>query len=317
MTNTTKFPITVIFFIISLIVCTVIRYLQYSAVILSENGFFAHDGGFLNRAYHTGFAGAAVIMLITILIDKKRKCSIRRCKAGGITIINELHPAQAVIGAVLTAACGFLLAIDAVASIAQSAPIMLTITLILAALGYTFIAFIIITDRRISPITAIGFLFIAACCVCTAALEFMARTFIANLSARLVILSVNVLLALFFLNCGRIVVRNETRLTAITAALFGYSAVLLIISDSIARVLYYYSVDAFSQNNLINSDNGFGLPSAVFIIQAAVVLWFIFTFSMKRKYAGDDVIVAQENEEKDEIEIEIPEIPAADGDTVS
>jgi hypothetical protein len=325
MTNKSKFPITAIFFVLALVGCTFVRYLQYSTVILPENGFFDYDGGFLNNSYYIFFGSAAGVFLLSAIIDAKRKCGIRsgvrrRSKSDRKLAVNinirRLSTPCSTIGAILLSACGFLSAIDAI-EIVQSfsrgnAPLMQMAATIAAALGYTVIAYVIFMNKKFLPITALCFLFIAACHVSVAALEFMQRTYIANLSSRLIILSANLLLALFFLCCGRIIVGSETRLTALSTTIFGYSLVVMILSDALSRLWYYYTTDGEMQRYLIaQPNNGFELPGILFIAQAVTVLWLMFALSAKKKNVTDAEFVLDSDDSvipKEEIDEELLEI---------
>jgi hypothetical protein len=340
-----KFPVIVLFFVLALIGCTFIRYLQYSTVILPETGFFAHDGGFLNSAYYVVVGGFSVIFILTALLDMKAKRGIRSGyrkitltkeekkelkknkdeKSKLFTSSNpqlkrELSSVSSVIGAVLVAATGFFLAIDAIDAVQgvfdASVPFMKAVTMTFAALGYTFVAYVILTHRKIVPSTAIAFLFIASCYVSAAALEFMERTYIANLSARLIVLSVNLMLAVFFLNSGRITVHSENRVSALYTTLFGYLAAVLILSDSVARMVYYYTVSDEVQAVLTfpNNDNGFEVPDILFMLQALAVLWLIYAFSSKKKSKFEELQQSQ-NKEDENNENDVIEMFTDDGNT--
>jgi len=323
-----KFPITVIFFALGLFGCTFARFLQYSEVILPESGFFEHDGGFLNHIYYIVFGVSAALILASTLIDMKLKRGIRigkrlvektvrlretpvkpekAKKAQKAANIRILPTVGAIIGAVITGACGYLLMINAfyaVQGTIQSGDpsILQSATLCMAALGYTFTAYSVFAAKKIVPAISLAFLFIAACYVSMAALEFMARTYIANLSGHLILLSTNLLLAMFFLNCGRIIVQTATKFTAVCATVFGYSAVILALSESIARFWYYYSADG--SHKAVLDYYGFELPSVLFMVQAAGVLWVIYALSAKRstieREEAEESQEASENPENEE-----------------
>jgi hypothetical protein len=331
MTNSkskSKIPLVSLFFVLALIACTAVRYLQYDSVIETDSGFFTHNGGIMNHAYYIFFAASALGFLLTAIVDMKAKRGIRSSlspvskskkkspkarkaqekAAARPAHIRQISPVSAVVGVVLTAVCGFFVCLDAVEAVqsmftAQSTPIMQTATLVLAALGFTFTAYVIFTRRKLMPVVAIAFLFISACFVSAAAMEFMERTYIANLSSRLIILSVNLLLAVFFLSCGRIIAQSETSLTAVSATVFGYSLAVLILSDSAARIAYYYMTDSVTRAQLVSSSNGFELPSPLFLIQAGVVLWIIFALSAKKKSGTKETEKIDENDEIYETEV--------------
>ena len=276
---TAKIPFTAIFFAVMTILCTIIRFLQYSAVIREDNGFFETEGGFLNKAYYIFFAIFVAGVLMLTFVAKKGKRSITGSKSG-----KELPPAVCIIGAVLFAVCGFFLALEGIAAFQNQAVAVLKVTVLLATFGFTFTGFIIFVHKRIAHVTALAFLLISSFYICAAAIEFMQRVYTTNLSSRLIVLSVNILLSVFFLSCGRLTARSETKSTPFTATICGYSVVLLIFSDAIARMLYYYSVDEMTQNRLLTTTgNGFELPNLLYVIQGIAVLWLIYALSAKRE----------------------------------
>jgi len=282
-----KIPLVALLFAISLIVCTVIRYSQYASVIWPDDGFFKFNGGFLNNAYYIFFAIAVVGFFVLAYFDKKVERGIIREKSTGLM----LSPVSSFLGAFITAVCGFLLAYDAINAYLGKAPFIQYFTLAIAAIGYTFIGYSVFTHRKIVPFTALAFLFVSACYICIAAMLFMQRIYILNLSAMLIMLAVYLLMAVFFLSCGRIVVRSETRYTTVFCTVCGYSAVLLLISDSVARTLYYFTCGSETQDilNINAQTNGFELPTPLLILQGIAVLWFLFALSYKNQNIGHEM----------------------------
>jgi len=295
-----KFPLTAAFFALALIVCTVVRYLQYYSVIKPDNGFFIYDGGFLVHAYYLLFAVFAAGLVGLAIVDGRAKRGILKNKPASVSGGRKLSEIQSVTGAVLSAVCGFFLALELVDALGKNSSLISLIAMSLAALGFTFVAYVIFTKRSLVPVTAIAFLFIAAYFVFEAAAEFMQRIYTVNLSARLIVLSVNLLLSLFFLTVGRITVRSEGRFTAILATIFGYSLVLLALSDAASRLLYYsycHQDDRAVADALLTNNNGFTLPQPLFIAQAIMVLWFVFALSSKKREKKYEHEKVDENEE--------------------
>ena len=306
-----KIPTVAIFFGISLIACTLIRYLQYAITIRIDNGFFDieyRDGFFnLNNAYYIFFAVFAAVIIALAFIDKSTGCGIvsggrgpfktEKNKKPEIKPLNlKVSVLSAVIGMVLFAVSGFLHFLLAIREFQGDLGILMKLATVAAALGYTYAGFAIMLNKKVVPYTGIAFLFIAAYNSGKGIVEFMQRIYTVNLTSRLIEMGVYVLLALFFLCCGRIVVRSETRFTQLTATLSGYSAVLMIVSDGFARIFHYYSSDIDTQRALIDNNNGFELPGLLFFIQGAAALWLIFAFSAKRGSA-----LYEKDSEDDEI----------------
>ena len=292
-----KIPLITPFFAIALTACTIARYLQYTTVVEIESGFFAFDGGMLNHIYYIFFAIAAAGFIALSLIDKKAgrgiQSNIRKAKKGEKTVraIRKTPPplstVYAIIGAGISAFCGFLLATQAVTDFQKGVHFIPLAAVILAALGFTFAGYVIFTHKKITPIASLAFLVIAANYICSGSIIFMQRVYTKSMSAVLIELSVLLLLSVFFLACGRIAVQSETRFTASIAAVCGYSLVLLAISDAVSRILYYYSIDASTQHALLrHNDNGFTVPTPLFIAQAVMVLWLIFALSARNQTAA-------------------------------
>ncbi|MCL2036223.1 MAG: hypothetical protein FWG83_02400 [Oscillospiraceae bacterium] len=321
MSKKSGISVTSIFFFVAAIACTVVRYLQYSSVIKTEDGFFAYDGGFLNEAYYFFVAGAAVLFLFTALLDAKlgrgirsqykpapKKPKNKQKKASKTSetlflpeetrpgVVIRVFSAVAIIGAIVFAAAGFFsgLAVAAVFEDVFSGglPVFNLILPIVAALSYTFVAYTVLVRRKLPPVTAIAMLLIAASCAGVAATEFMERTYILNLSARLVFLVTFLFLAVFFLSCGRIIVKSESRGTAVFATVSGFMSALLIISDGVARLIHYYSINGEIQHDLMRHNNGFELPTLQFFLQGGGVLWLLFALSSRAAYS--EVEVAKE-----------------------
>ncbi|MCL1866989.1 MAG: hypothetical protein FWF82_06235 [Oscillospiraceae bacterium] len=336
-----KFPLVIIIFLISLTALTIVRYMQYDSAIIPESGFFMHEKGLLNNLYYILFGISAALMTVFTLIDMKSKRGIRskfdknkKIKKDDIEAIEgeawkkslgfgfensdyvlklkEYSAAFSIIGGILLAACAFLISFDAIDAVERITPknisIMEMVTLIAALFGFMFVSFTIFTKRKIVPITAISFLFIAACCVSRAASRFMEITYISNLSVNLVSLSANLLFSLFFLNCGRITVQSETRFTALSATIFGYGAVAMVLSDSISRIIYYNSCDSTTRNLLSAPDNGFSMPpSPLMIVMAFTVFWLLLALSSRNKKIGKNgnLPPSKEEEEIDNEEKEV------------
>jgi hypothetical protein len=300
-------------------------------VINPHNGFFAHDGGFMNSAYYAGIGITAAVLLILTFVDIRRGCGIlsnvekapkksaKREVADVLAEImtdvatgakkvlpqrawtSEMPMPVALFGGILLGFCGFSLALrfSHEASSGTALPLAL---LGAAALGYTFTAYAIIAYRKFVPIIAIAFLFIAGFSASEAAFEFMKRSYTANLSSRLILLSASLLIAVFLLSAGRIIVRSETRFTAYSATVSGYLGASLILSDFAARLIYHGSADAELQSLLADRGavSGFELPDPMFITQGLVILWVIFALSVKAK--AKEVETSEEVENIENIE---------------
>jgi hypothetical protein len=245
----------------------------------------------------------------------------------------------AVIGAILTGFCGTALTIEfyGVATAGDSGWVPLAV-LAAAALSYTFIAYAALAYRKLVPVTALALLFIAGHNAGGAALEFMERSYTSNLTTRLVILSVGLLVAVFMLSAGRMVVRSETRFTAYSATVSGYCAFILIVSDFVARLVHYFSLPESCAESCCNelafalalcrgggtrgelleyaSVSGFELPGPFFIAQGLVILWLLYLLSAAPRGATPPAEIAEnaaeaelkETEETDEIEETIEEV---------
>jgi hypothetical protein len=291
-----KLPWTAIFFLPALIGFTLIRYFQYEQVINPQNGFFVHDGGFLNHAYYAVFAVAAVIFLVLNIFDKRAKRGI----LGGKPAKAEFSLPFALIGGITALFCGGALILEfyniaAAGETAQIGIIPVALTAI-AALGATFAGYSFIAHRKLIPFVALAFLFMSANYAGVAALEFMARSYTANISARLVILSVSLLMAVFLLSAGRIIVRSETKFTIYTATLSGYLVAALILSDFTARLLYYFTATDELQVRLTDyaQTSGFEIPSPVFVAQGILVLWLLVALTIRGNQS-------EENNETDKL----------------
>lgn len=297
------FPRVATLFAFSAIISTVIRYLQYSTVIEIDNGFFAHGGGILNHAYYITFAVTVVAFIFLGFRDKSEGCGIMRKKSANLS----LSPIASVIGAGLTAYCGFMFASGAITAFQNEAHLVELTALSIAALGYTFLGYQIFTHKKITPICSIAFLLIAANYACTASVVFMQRIYTVNLSPQLIILTVYLFLSIFFLSCGRIIVRSTTRFTAFFATICGYSLVILTLSDAVARLVVYSGLDVIERTTMIGRDNGFELPTVIYFAQAVTVLWFLYALSVKRSKEEAEEVEEVEEVEVDENEKEIKE----------
>ncbi|MCL1881847.1 MAG: hypothetical protein FWF76_06685 [Oscillospiraceae bacterium] len=320
----TKISTIAIVYIPMLLVFTVVRFLQYSRVIEPDSGFFAVDGGFMNSFYYIVIGISVILMLLFVLIDRRLQRGILskavKSKKGIVQdVVAELDPAIAellpnnadsthleekslttvlpkprtelpiafvVVGTVLAGVCGIGIALQFVTLLSEGNAGLLRLALLgLSSVGMTFVGFSLVTKRKIVPAVALALLFLAGFSVSTAAIEFMARTYTANISSRLIILSANLLFAVFFLSVGRIIVKSETRFTAIVATLSGYLVTLIALSDFIARAAYYLTTNEETRLILSNglNENGFELQSPVFIAQAFLVLWFLHSLSVSVK----------------------------------
>jgi hypothetical protein len=334
-------PLTAIFFAIVLAGMTVVRFLQYSEVIDPHNGFFTHDGGFMNIAYYVNFAAATVLMLLFAIIDKRGKRGIlsnsgKSLKEDIKTDLTVLLPEVALLdkdagegknrrdsqddttipsrawkkhvpltvglgGALFTSFLGGGLLLRFWHAFMEGDTGWLRLFLFAAAgLGYTFVAYSVVAHRKLIPAAALAMLFIAGFSASEAAFEFMQRAYTANISSRLILLSVNLLYAVFLLSCGRIIVRSETRFTAYCATLSGYMGLGLIFSDFVARLVYYHTADSAVQETLTfyTAANGFELPGPEFIAQGFVVLWLIYVLSARHKGTNTEVEEIGENKEE-------------------
>jgi hypothetical protein len=266
-------PKTAVFFILTLIISMVVRCLQYSAVIKPENGFFDTGGGFLNTAYYVLFLLSIIGLFVFAVWDRKTKTGIRKRNS------LRVSSGAAAAGGVFTAVLGFLFTYEAVKAVINKSGFMEILLFLSAAGGYTLIGYVIFTRKRFLPVTGIGFIMLAVHYTFSAAGEFMSRIYIASLSSRLIILSVNLLLAAFFMFAGRIPVHSRTRSTAVMVTVLGYSAALLIFSDGFARFIYIMTADKETKDFVYAAANGFNLPQPYYLIQGAAVLWLIFALS--------------------------------------
>jgi len=294
MTTKIKFPWVAAFFPVALIALTLIRFFQYTNVINPQTGFFEHDGGFLNHAYYAGLAVMAVGLLVLNLLDKRAARGI----LGGKPANPNFGLPFALVGALPAMLCaGSLFPFSFSAGEAQQLETIPLILTILAALGFSFAGYSFIAHRKLLPLVALAFLFMAAYFAGESALEFMERSYTANLTTRLVILSVSLLMAIFLLSAGRIVVKSETKFTIYTATLSGYLLIALIISDFTARLLYYFTAEETLQDTLTTyaATSGFELPSPMFIAQGILVGWLLFALTIRGNQS-------EENEETDKLE---------------
>jgi hypothetical protein len=311
-------PLTAILFLPITVALTMIRYLQYLHAITPQNGFFVYESGFLTltNAYYIAFAAAALLMLIVALLDRRANKGILNGSAGKLkddvakevgVILPEvalLLPSQGatppqkplrlwntrlslpctIFGAVLFSFCGFSLFLELSRTLGTSDSNWLyPLLLVFAGLGYIFVSFSTISCKKLYGPAALGFLFIAGLCSYLATIEFIERSYTSNISAKLIVLSANLLLTVFFLSCGRIIVRSETRFTSLSATLCGYMTVALIISDFTARLLYFFTADDALRTTLVNfaEINGFELPNPMLVAQAFIALWLLYVLSAK------------------------------------
>ncbi|MCL1904176.1 MAG: hypothetical protein FWF94_07150 [Oscillospiraceae bacterium] len=305
----TKFPLVTLFFIIALITSTIIRFLQYETVIRIDNGFFEYGMGFINNAYYIFFAIFAGGAAILTFVDRKRKCGILSRRGLKTPSSYKFSSLTAVLGIIIFTVCGGLVFLNTFAVLSYKdgdITVIMKIIMCLTVLCYTYIGYAVVAKRAIKPLFAIALLVIAGHCVGVAVEEFTQRVYTIHLTARLIELSSNILLALFFLSCGRIIARSETRFTTLFATVTGYSAVLLIFSDGLSRLFYYYGSNPEMQNALVVGDNGFFLPLPLFFAQGFAVLWLLLALS-DRKYSIDN---EEENEEIETFEsLRVPETP--------
>ncbi|MCL2633408.1 MAG: hypothetical protein FWD34_02715 [Oscillospiraceae bacterium] len=268
---------TAVSFAILLPLCFIIRYLQYSTVIKPENGFFILDGGFLSMAYYVAFAVSMVLFAVLAIFDRKTNCGATR---GGV---KRLTSGSASFGGIILAATGFLYAYEGVI-LFLSGNLFQTALLVGVALCYIGIGVVIFSKKRLLPWCAMLFILLAGFHVFSAGSEFMTRIYIANLSARLIILIIHLGLAAFFLSCGRAFLRAQTKRSPIFMLIYGYSACLLVFSDGLARVAYAFTADVSVRDVLLNPnvENGFLKPELYFFIQGLAVLWLIYALSAKK-----------------------------------
>jgi len=268
-----------VFFIIALIVCLIARYLQYSSAINAETGFFIKRGEFLNSAYYIFAALSAIVFFIFAFSAK----SVR---------ITRFSPQSAGFGGLLMVFCGILCAVEAFIS---GYRFVMRFALILGAVGFVFAGAVIYFKKRPQPVCGSAFLLLSLYGTVSAAGRFMSLIYIRNLSAQLIILVSDLLSAMFFLSAGKAFIRAKTRLSAVTARVSGLAAAMLILSDGLARYVYYYASEKDIRRVLASSDNGFALPDASFLIRGAVILWLVFVFAVKFKKREDSRNVAPEN----------------------
>ncbi|MCL1831541.1 MAG: hypothetical protein FWG45_01365 [Oscillospiraceae bacterium] len=159
---------------------------------------------------------------------------------------------------------------------------------IAAALGFLYTAFSVIAYRKLVPTTALALLFVAAHCACESAAEFMERAYTANMTTRLVLLGANLLLAVFLLSAGRIVVRSETRFTALCTTVAGYLAAGVIFSEGMAVFSHQNGLTDETRLLWQESTNGLELPTILFLMRGAVVIWLLYTLSAGARNKDSD-----------------------------
>jgi hypothetical protein len=304
MTKLKKIPCAAVFFAFALFLFTWMRLEQYTTVIRTDNGFFEHDGGAMNSVYYAIFGVAAALFLVFSLLDKSEKRGIVKGKSAG----TNLSPAAVLVGTVLAGVCGVCFGVEAYSSFLDKTAPFPVILMILAAVSYTFVAYSVASHKKITAVVSIAFLFIAGNYVCNAAILFRERIYVASISLCLIMLTANLLLAVFFLNCGRIIVRSASRLTDIFAVISGYLAALLVLSDGAARFIYYFTAsdEVRTQLDLYSKANAFELPTPLYMTQAAAVLWFIFALSMKKGGETEEAADEEEPKESEEREELLP-----------
>ncbi|MDR0222515.1 MAG: hypothetical protein LBI38_03125 [Oscillospiraceae bacterium] len=275
-------PKTAALFIIALPVLTAARYLQYSTVVNPENGFFELNGGFLNIAYYVFLVASVIMAAVFAFWDMKTKRGLRKGK------ITRISVKSSVVGGMIMAAAGFLFAYEAAALFLGGGGALVFSAFLLAAAGFTLTGFALFSYGRLFPLTGFAFLLLTLFYTFRAADEFMARINVTSISARLIILLVNLTSALFFLSCGKIFMRAQTKFTPIFTAVCGYTASLLIFSDGAARLAHLAITDRETAGFLISAENGFNKPEPSFFFQGAAVLWLIFTLSVKTRRRKTD-----------------------------
>ncbi|MCL2754654.1 MAG: hypothetical protein FWD35_02905 [Oscillospiraceae bacterium] len=305
-----KFPWAGIFFPAALILLTVIRYYQFANVITPQNGFFVNDGGLWNHAFYIAFAVASAGFLALAILDKragrgvlsswrkqpKPPKGVKKSDAPEIALPKtsfEFSLPVALIGALPLMYCGGAVILEVFyrnAANGVERSMIPFVLLALAGLGYTFAAYSFIAHRKLAPVVAIAFLFIAAHNASEAALEFMTRSYIANVSTRLVVISVFLLFATFLLSAGRVIVKSETQYTLYTTTLSGYLAASLILSEFAARLWYFFAAEESLRNTLTEYAplNGFELPDAFFVAQGLFALWLMYVLSTKGRISEED-----------------------------
>jgi hypothetical protein len=333
---------TAVAFVLILIALTVLRFLQYRDVIDPKSGFFAHDGGWLTAAYYAGVAVAAVVLLALAIVDIRRGSGIlsnvekspkKNAKQEITDVLSEIMtdavvgvkkvlPQRAwnsrislpvaIIGTILTGFCGFGLAMRFAAASGNATALQLAL-LAMAALGFTYAAYSFLAYRRLVPTVALAFLFIAGFSAAESAFEFMQRSYTSNISARLILLSVNLLFAVFMLSAGRVIVRSETRFTSYSATISGYLAAGVIMSDFAARLLFYFTAESELQETILDfaAISGFELPNPQFIVQGLLVLWVMYALSARAKHMNTEVKAIEESTE------ESPQSGGSDSDSAA
>jgi len=251
-------------FALTFVVCTVTRYLQYSAVVNVENGFFMNNGGFLNDAYYVFIAISAALFLLFSIISENPK-------------ITRLYAPDAAFGGVIAVSCGILYAYAAIE------PNPFNPLLLVGAIGFVYVGVSVFIKKRLMPSAAPAFLILAVFYTIKAAAKFMAVIYIRNLSAELIVMLGDLFAAVFFLAAGKAFIRAFTKPAAVLTKLCGYTSALLVFSEGFARYIYYYTSESDIRRAVLAADNGFTFSETAFLTQGAVILWLIYVLTVKKR----------------------------------
>lgn len=248
------------------VVCTVLRLLQLSSVIDYETGFFHTYSGSLSWILYAflGAAGAAFVLLS--VLDRRRKCFFYTKRMGQIDGTETL-----LCGVMYLLAAVFVL-IDLAGQIGGGAGIHVVLSCCVGAGGYLLAGASLVKNKRITASAGFSFLMLGFYYTMMSVVNFMSHNVITQISDYLLRLLTDICLVLFFLFAGRIFSRNETKTTRIRVSVFGLGALLLILTETLSKLIYWITISEAQRGYLSQPDVVFLMPDAQFVAKGIAVL---------------------------------------------
>ena len=257
----------IIFSAVACVASVIARYAQFNAAIDFDTGFFYYDAVFLKYLYYIILGASIAGVFFLAVTEKKRKTRFFTKKMGHF---DETDVALCGIMFLLAAFSVLYTAYVAGFGSVGAAGIM---TGLLGAAAYGFSGAVLLIRKRVLPAVGLSFLGLSVYYVIRLIHFFLENYIILHMSEYLIRLVTTTLLALFYLSAGRMLLRAENRTTRFKACVFGFSAAILILSETVAKLIYWFGSPSIARQTL--SSSKFLLPNTQTAAEAIALITFL------------------------------------------
>ncbi|MCL1823100.1 MAG: hypothetical protein FWG44_02755 [Oscillospiraceae bacterium] len=261
------------FFIAACTAAIIVRYMQFVSGIIDFNtGFFFPHAGTIKHVYYITLFTAFIGFLVLAIIEKKRKTFFFRKKLG------QFDDSDVALTGIMLMLAGFSIIFSAFRENISSLNAGGFAAVVLGTFAYSFAGGVLLFKKRAFPSVGVAMLGLSAYYVIRLVMLFLENYIILNMSEYLIKLLIVLSLALFYLSAGRMFLRAESKTTRIKACVFGFTAALLSVSETTAKVIFWFGAPAVTREHAAK----FIMPDMVSVAETIALLILLICIARRK-----------------------------------